>query len=131
MSGASESRPEPGDASRTPGAWPSDDDHPAAHGAALGAGGIAGWWAWKHRRSTQRGVDAVSPMTVRGTVHVALWFTGLALVIVIGASMTDWPLAAWLAIALVVMVAVGRWWEARDIGRRGSDPRRSGRDGGR
>jgi hypothetical protein len=90
--------------------WSLGDEDPAlAHGAALGAGGLHGWWAWKHRRRTRRGVDSVSPATWRGTVNVALWFGGLFAITFLGPMVVAWPRAVWFAVALVVMIAVGRW----------------------
>jgi hypothetical protein len=105
--------------------WSLGDDDPAvAHGAALGAGGLKGWWAWKHRRQIRRGVDRVSPATWRGTVNVALWFGGLLAITVVGPMVVAWPRAVWFAVALVVMVAVGWWWDrsADRVSARASDP---------
>lgn len=88
-----------------------DDDPPAAHGAALGAGGVGGWWAWRNRRQTRDGVDSVSPATGRGTLHALLWFAGLAAIVAVGPLVVAWPRAVWFAIAVVVMVGVGLLWD--------------------
>lgn len=102
-----------------------EEDPSIAHGAALGAGGVEGWWAWRNRRRTQRGVDAVSPGTARGALHVALWFAGLASIIVLGTLLTSLSPIVWTAIGLVVMYGVGRWWGAKAIsGGRTSGARR-------
>ena len=89
------------------------DDPAAAHGAALGVGGLEGWWAWMHRRRTRRGIDAVSPVTARGAAHVALWFCGLAAITLIGSVAVGGPTVVWFAIGLAVMLLVGRWWDTR------------------
>lgn len=90
-----------------------DEDSGRAHGAALGAGGIESWWAWKYRPRIRDGIDAVSPGTLRGTVHVLVWLFGLAAITVLGPLLIDLPRAVWFGIALVVMVVVGRSWDAR------------------
>ena len=88
-----------------------EDDRPAAHGAAIGVGGIGGWWAWRNRRRTRNGVDSVPPATGRGTLHVLLWFAGLAVIVAVGPLVVAWPPAVWFAIAVVVMVGVGVLWD--------------------
>lgn len=101
---------------RRPGAarWTlGDEDPPIAHGAALGAGGVEGWWAWKHRRRTRRGMDAVSPATWRGATHVMLWCCGLIAITAVGASLGAGPPALWFAIAVLVMVGVAWAWDRR------------------
>jgi hypothetical protein len=97
----------------TPGASLGPDDPSAAHGAALGIGGIDGWWAWKHRRRTQRGIDAVSPATARGALHVALWFCGVAAITIVGPVLLGGPRSLWFAVGLTVMFLVGWGWDAR------------------
>lgn len=90
-----------------------EEDPSIAHGAALGAGGIEGWWSWRSRRQLKRGVDGVPPGTWRGAFHVLLWFAGLAAIIVLGTVLTSLSPIVWTAIGLVVMYGVGRWWDAR------------------
>ena len=93
--------------------WLGADDPPAAHGAALGAGGVEGWWAWKHRRRTQRGMEAVAPATLRGTVEVALWLCGLIAINTVGPMIVSLPRPIWWVVAAAVMVVVARWWRRR------------------
>lgn len=90
-----------------------EEDRPASHRAALGAGGVDGWWTWKHRRRMRRGVDSVSPATWRGTLHVLVWFAGLAAITMVGSAVVAWPRPRWFLIALVVMVGVGWMWDRR------------------
>jgi hypothetical protein len=90
-----------------------DEDRPAAHGAALGVGGVDGWWAWKHRRQTRRGVESVPPATRRGTLHVLLWFAGLAAITMLGPVVVAWPPPVWFGIAVIVMVGAGWLWDRR------------------
>lgn len=90
-----------------------DEDPPASHGAALGAGGIDGWWAWKNRRQMRRAMDAASPATGRGALHVALWFAGMAAITVVGPLIAAWPRPVWFVVALVVMGGVGWLWDHR------------------
>lgn len=53
------------------------------------------------------------PATWRGTVHVILWFSGLAAITAVGASIGAGPPALWFAIAVVVMVGVAWAWDRR------------------
>jgi hypothetical protein len=87
--------------------------HPAGHGAALGVGGVPGWWTWVHRHRLRRGFDAVTPATWRGTVNVTLWFVGLVGIAVAGRLLVGGPRPVWFVVALAVMVPVGRWWDRR------------------
>lgn len=89
------------------------EDPPIDHGAALGAGGVEGWWAWKHRRQTRRGVESVSPATWRGTLHVMVWSAGLVAITVVGPLVVGWPRPVWFCVAVVVMVGVGWLWDRR------------------
>ena len=93
------------------GGWIGEDDPAAAHGVALGIGGVRGWWVWRHRRRLQRGVDQVSPATWRGSLRVVLWIAGLAAITVAGPLLVAWPRFVWFAIAVGVMLAVGWWWD--------------------
>ncbi len=90
-----------------------DEEPPAAHGVALGAGGVSGWWAWKHRGQMRSGIDAVSPATWRGTIDVIVWFAGLAAITVVGSLLVAWPRPVWFVVALVGMVGVGWLWNRR------------------
>jgi hypothetical protein len=98
---------------RSSDSWLGPDDPSAAHGAALGIGGIDGWWAWRHRRRTQRGIDAVSPATGRGALPVTLWFCGLAAITFVGPLLFGGPRFVWFAVGVVVMILAGWWWDAR------------------
>lgn len=60
----------------------------------------------------------MSPATLRGTVEVALWLCGLLALGLLGPMVVSLPWPIWWLVALVVMVAVARWWRRR--GRRPS-----------
>lgn len=83
-----------------------------AHGAALGTGGIDTWWTWRSRRRLRRGVDAVSPGTLRGAFNVTLWFVGLVAIAIAGIVVGVPPVVA-TPVSIVIMVLVGRRWDRR------------------
>lgn len=90
-----------------------NEHHPAGHGAALGVGGVPGWWVWTQRHRLRHGVVSVTPATRRGAVNVTLWFVGLAGIAVAGRLLVGGPRPLWFAVALAVMVPVGRRWDRR------------------
>ena len=68
---------------------------------------------WKNRRRSQRGIDTVSPATLRGTVNVVLWLCGLIAINTVGPMIVSLPRPIWWVVAAAVMVVVARWWRRR------------------
>lgn len=93
-----------------------DERERLGEGAALGASGLAGFFAWRNRRAVGSAIDGVSPGTWRGALNVAAWFAGWLVLSVIGSVWL--PLPAAVAIGLVVMLLVGRWWDGRQEAQR-------------
>jgi hypothetical protein len=89
------------------------EDSSLAHGAALGTGGIDTWWTWRSRRRIRRGVDAVSPGTLRGAINVTLWFVGLVAIAMAGIFVIGVPPVVATPVSIGIMVLIGRWWDRR------------------
>lgn len=88
-----------------------DEEPGVAHGIALGVGGVDGWWVWKHRRRLRNGIEAVSPASISGAVHVLAWLAGLAAITTLGPLLVDGPRVAWFGVGLTVMLGIARWWD--------------------
>lgn len=91
---------------------PGEQDDPAGLGAALGQG-VDTWWVFRHRRQVRSGVESVPPATSGGVLRVSLWLVALVAITAVGAIVAPGPTWLWFAVALVVMVGVGLWWDRR------------------